>query len=96
MATPGAGGDTSADVFSSASPSASQALKTIVLKDERIRQGSTEVAITTPLSETGSSTSVPTSDQEDFPITLETTATLQTVTQGKSPPPLPPRRTQIV
>ncbi|KAF8807982.1 hypothetical protein BYT27DRAFT_7139590 [Phlegmacium glaucopus] len=98
MAVPRAGTDTSADVFSSPSSSASQALKTIALKDERIRRASIEGTLTPPSSEPAvqdSSNPVPTLDREDFSITLETSANLQTVTEGKSPPPLPPRRTPI-
>jgi hypothetical protein len=91
------GGDTSADVVASLSSSASQALKTIVLKDERIRRTSTEVALTPPLLEPtvqGSSNPVPTADIGDISISLETTPNIQTVSvsQGNSAPPLPPRR----
>jgi len=99
MATPRAGSDTSADMFSSPSSSASQALKTIVLKDELIRGASVEGTQTAPSPQPvvqALSNPVPTLGDEDFSITLGTTANLQTVTQGKSPPPLPPRRTQIL
>lgn len=93
MAIPRAGSDASADVFSSPSSSASQALKTIALKDERIRRASIEVALMVPLPEPtaiqGPSDPVPT----DFSITSDN---LQTVTQRNSPPPLPPRRTPII
>jgi len=105
MPIPRAGSDTSADVFISPSSSASQALKTIALKDERMRGASIEIALTAPLSEPivqGPSIPVPTSDQgDDVSISLETTPNsspnLQTVVaQGNSPPPLPPRRTQAI
>jgi len=87
-------GDTSADVVTSLSSSASEALKTIVLKDERIRRTSTEVALTSTSLETTvqGSIHVPTEDLKDISITSETTPNLQTASQGKSPPPLPPRR----
>ena len=91
MAIPHAGSDTSADVFISPSSSASQALKTIALKDERVRQASTEIALTAPSN--GPSIPAPTPDQVDVAISLETTGT---VAQVKSPPPLPPRRTSIL
>ena len=99
MAIPRTGNDTSADVFSSPSSSASQALKTIVLKDELIRRASIEGALTAPSSEPAAIQSsngpVLTLGGEDFPSTLEMTANSQIVTQGNSPPPLPPRRTPI-
>ena len=90
-------GDTSADVVTSVSSSASQALKTIVLKDERIRRTSSEVALMSTSLETtvqGSSNPVhlPTADLRDVSTSLEAAANLQTVSQGNSPPPLPPRR----
>lgn len=88
IAIPRTGSETSVDVFSSPSSSASQALKTIVLKDERSRRASIEFALTAPLS--GSSNPAPTLDQEGFSMPLETTAT---GTKGNLPPPLPPRRT---
>jgi hypothetical protein len=96
MAIPRTGGDISTDVVTSLSSSASQALKTIVLKDERIRRTSTEVALLpTSLEPTDQGSSnpvhVPTADPENTSISLETT-NLQTVSQGNSPPPLPPRR----
>ena len=96
MAIPRAG-DTSTDVVSSLSSSASQALKTIVLKDERIRRTSTEVALMSTSLETvvqGSSNPVhvPTADLRDISISLETTPNLQTASEGNPPPPLPPRR----
>ena len=91
------GDDTPADVVTSLSSSASQALKTIVLKDERIRRTSTEVALSPSSLEPtvqGSSNPVQvlTADLRDISISLETTPNLQTVSQGNSPPPLPPRR----
>ena len=89
-------GDTTADVVTSLSSSASQALKTIALKDERIRRTSTDVALSTSLETTvqGSNNPVhlPTADLRDISIRLETTPNLQTASQGNSPPPLPPRR----
>ena len=90
-------GDTSADVVTSLSSSASEALKTIVLKDERIRQTSTEVSLMSTSLETtvqGSSNHVhvPTEDLKDISNSLETTPNLQIASQGNSPPPLPPRR----
>ena len=95
MAIPRTGGDASNDVVTSLSSSASQALKTIVLKDERIRRTSTEAGLTPPSLEPtvqGSSNPVPTADLGDISISLETTPNIQTVPQGNSPPPLPPRR----
>ena len=97
MAIPRTGGDTSTDMVTSPSSSASQALKTIVLKDERIRRTSTEVSLmSTSLESTvqGSSNPVllPTVEQRDISISLETTPNLPTVPQGNPPPPLPPRR----
>ena len=96
MAIPRTGGDTSTDVVASPSSSASQALKTIVLKDERIRRTSTEVSLMPTLEPTvqGSSNPVlvPTADQRDISISLETTPNLPMVSQGNPPPPLPPRR----
>lgn len=82
MTTPRSG-DSSADVFSSPSSSASQALKTIVLKDERIRRASLEVTLTAPLLEPAVQNS------SNAAASLEKTVNLKTVT---SPPPLPPRR----
>ena len=89
--------DTSTDVVTSLSSSASQALKTIVLKDERIRRISTEVALSpTSLEPTVQDSSNPvhvsTADLRDISIALEPTPNLQTVSQGNTPPPLPPRR----
>ena len=99
IAIPRTGGDSSADVVTPLSSSASQALKTIVLKDERIRRTSTEVALSpTFLEPTNQGSSnpvhvvhVPTADLENTSISLETTS-LHTVLKGNSPPPLPPRR----
>jgi hypothetical protein len=95
---PRTGGDTFADsdVVTSPSSSASQALKTIVLKDERIRRTSIEVALSPTLLEpTGQGSSnpvhVPTADLGNISNSLETT-NIQTVSQGNLPPPLPPRR----
>ena len=90
-------GETSADVVTSVSSSASQALKTIALKDERIRRTSTEFAVMSTSLETtvqGSSNPVhvTTADLRDISISLETTPDLQTASQGNPPPPLPPRR----
>ena len=98
MAIPRAGSDASADVFISPSSSASQALKTIALNDERIRRTPAEIALTAPPLEPtvqGSSIPVPTSDQgDDVSINLETIPNLQAPIS--SPPPLPPRRTQAI
>jgi hypothetical protein len=97
MAIPRAGSDTSADVFISPSSPASQALKTIALNDERIRRTPTEIAPTAPPLEPtvqGSSIPVPTSDQGDDSINLETTPNSQAPIN--SPPPLPPRRIQTI
>ena len=94
MAIPRTDGDTTAEVVTSVSSSASQALKTIVLKDERIRRTSSEIALAPPplLEPTvqGSSNPVPTADLGDISIGSETTPNLHT--EGNSPPPLPPRR----
>jgi hypothetical protein len=82
-------GDASADMFTSLSSSASQALKTIALKDERIRRTSTEVALmSTSLEETTNvqgPINVPIAD-----VSLEMIPNL--ASQGNLPPPLPPRR----
>ena len=95
MATPRAG-DKFTDIISSPSSSASQALKTIVLKDERIRRTSVEIGPTSPSPEPVTqdlSNPVLTLEQEDFSLALETT---NVPTQRNSPPPLPPRRTQTI
>ena len=94
MAIPRSGGDTSADVVTSPSSSASLALKTIVLKDERIRRTSTEVALSPTLLEpTDQSSSKPVYiSTADLSSSLETT----NLPQGNPVPPLPPRRDTIL
>ena len=87
-------GETSADVVT-VSSSASQALKTIALKDERIRRTSiSATSLETTVQGSSNPVHVTTADLRDISISLETTPDLQTASlaQGNPPPPLPPRR----
>ena len=89
-------GETSAEVVTSVSSSASQALKMIALNDDGLQLNWSEFSVmTTSLETTVQDSSNPvhvtTEDLRDISISLETTPDLQTASQGNRLLPLLPR-----